>query len=318
MSKRPRLRPRLRTIALATLVVLLSTLPPAAERSTTPVDQVAARLNPFLLTNLITDSIVIEVDWVEGTEPNRDALDAMVKALRDVTAEGKRIELILDEEIPLARWQEAPGEAWEKTALLASTLDADPSAWRERELIYVVYVPDEAKVHGWQLAVPLDDGERRGLVPCAFIYQDELRSDAALWIGPRKIERAILVHELGHALGLVANPDHEREEDKGHCTKPGCVLASRTPRSKTQGAFAALFAGKVPFRYCKRCRRDVSSAQKWWRQRAKDDPHFARDETLKRAAWEASVFAARRARDAKAVTGERVAPGTSHAPDHQH
>ena len=154
-------------------------------------------------------------------------------------------------------------------------------------------------------------------MPCAFIYQDELRSDAALWIGPRKIERAILIHELGHALGLVANPDHERPEDKGHCTRAGCVLASRTPRSKTHGAFAALFAGKVPYKYCKRCRRDVAAARKWWAAQAEADPNFARDEILKRAAWEASVFASKRARTAESGGPSTPAPN-SHAGEPEH
>lgn len=232
-------------------------------------------MNPYLLTNLVSDRLVVEVDWVGGFEPDREALQALQLELESFCAAGKRIEIVIDDEIPPAEWEALPGEYLDKGPLLARYLDHDPGAWEEADLAYLVYAPGEPAILGWTTRLVLEwRGEPR-VVPTVFLFPGSIRREAELWITPRKVERALLVHEAGHLLGLVSNPEHRERDNPGHCTEPRCVMAHYRTRSQLYNAVPAFFAGKIPDDFGDRCRADIERVKAVWGERAREDAGFA-------------------------------------------
>jgi hypothetical protein len=233
-----------------------------------------AGMNPYVLTDLISDEVVFEVDWVEGVRPHEAALEGLEKTLRRYLPEEKRIVIDRDDEIPLAEWNATAGAPAQKGELLARWLDRDPGEWEERELVYVVYVPDPSEYVGLatQVYIEGDDGLR--VVRTLFIHLEEISDESFLWITTRKVEQAILVHEAGHVLGLVSNPDHVEKDNPRHCTEPQCVMAHFRTKSQIYNALPAMFAGKIPDDYGGKCRDDIRRVQEAWARRAARDPGF--------------------------------------------
>lgn len=107
-----------------------------------PQDEIAANtLNPFVLSNLISKRLVVEIDWVEGYAPSELAMRDFRKTLDKYCPVGKSIEVVLDDAIPRERW-EALSQEGEIGPLAAEFLDHDPRRVREYELVYVLYLPD--------------------------------------------------------------------------------------------------------------------------------------------------------------------------------
>ena len=84
------------------------------------------------------------------------------------------------------------------------------------------------------------------------MYMDQIRDEARLWITGATIERTVLVHEAGHAIGL------------NHCTRPDCVMYKPRPedgvwdwRMVLANLAPALFLGRIPDDFCALCRRDL-------------------------------------------------------------
>ena len=120
--------------------------------------------------------------------------------------------------------------------------------------------------------------ERGGSVLTArtvLLFTDRIRRDGLLWITPARIERATLVHELGHALGLVSNPRHTQGNHPAHCTRPRCVMNQPGFGSRIHNALAAFFAAHIPHEYGDLCRADIETAKRMWAALAANHPGFA-------------------------------------------
>ena len=239
-----------------------------------------AGMNPFVLTNLVSPRIVVEIDWVEGSRPSDTSVRVIEDVLREHCEQGKQIEVRLDEEIPRSVWVEAS----DRTGLerfVARFLDGDPSDWRRAELLYVLFVPNggswyEGLLSGMTDRITFSRQEQVGSVRTVFLFTDEMRRDATMWITMRKVERATVVHELGHVLGLVSNPDHVQSKHPGHCKTARCVMHRPGVRAALINGLPAFFAGRIPGRYGSRCRRDIAGAKQAWSERARASPGFAR------------------------------------------
>ena len=109
----------------------------------TGAEAIAATLNPFVLTGLVSERLLLEVDWVEGYRPSHEALLAAESVLREQCDEGRRIDVVIDDAIPRSTWEAHRGrEGLER--LVASRLDADPADWARVEVVYLLYAPDGA------------------------------------------------------------------------------------------------------------------------------------------------------------------------------
>ncbi len=112
------------------------------------------------------------------------------------------------------------------------------------------------------------------MVSTLFLFPEKIRRQAQMWIAPWRVERAVLVHEVGHVLGLVSHPDHQEKGNPRHCTEPQCVMAHQRLRSQLYNALPALFAGKIPDAYGPKCRADIETAKRVWHERAAADPSY--------------------------------------------
>jgi hypothetical protein len=237
-------------------------------------------MNPFVLTNLVSSHLVVEIDRVAGFEPSPAALGAAENLLRTHREEGKQVDVLLGDEIPRSEWEAAVGRSGLEE-LVARYLDRDPADWGRTEIVYVLYVPDGltwygAAVSGMTDRVTFSRDGAVATVQTVLLFTDEIRRDAFMWITPAKIERAILVHELGHVIGLVANPAHAQPGQPRHCNVARCVMHRRGKRAGFVNALSALFAGRIPNRYGKRCLEDIATAKRLWRERAATSPGFVR------------------------------------------
>jgi len=234
-------------------------------------------LDAFLLTDLVSSRLVLEIDWIAGSEPHPEALEGLKQTLAVHLPEGKRIDVLGGEAIDAEEWERARDSLGTLAAMISRHLDHDPRRITEYEVIYVLYVPTsepafEPGLYGRAQTLPLPFGDRRGEVRTVLVFLDQIRRGAALWITRRKVERAILVHEIGHHLGLVANPQHEQPDHPGHCTRKGCVMHRPGAVSGLHNALPALFAGQIPDDYCSLCRADIAEARTSWERQAVQDP----------------------------------------------
>ena len=231
-------------------------------------------MNPFILTNLVSTRVVVEIDWIEGHEPHPKAIEGIKETLREVCPPDKEIVVYLDDEIPLSEWEAASGDFLERAPALAAHLDHLPDVGSGEELIWVLFVPGRDELLGWASQVGVERDDRLSMVSTLFVFPDRIKKQAQLWIGPGRIQRAVAVHELGHELGLVSHPDHQERGNPGHCTEPHCVMAHQRLRGQFYNALPALFAGKIPDAYGDKCRADLETAQRLWHERAATDPGF--------------------------------------------
>ena len=240
----------------------------------------AERLNPYVLTSLVSERLLLEVDWVAGYRPSHAALEGARSFLGKSCAPERRIDIVLDDEIPLATWEAHPGREGLE-GLVADWLDADPSDWRKTEVIYLLYVPDSVPWFEGPLSGIADRilFERKGKVAAVrsvLLFTDEIRRDASFWITTGKVERATLVHELGHVLGLTYNPDHMQRKHPGHCSVARCVMHRPGWRAAWVNGLPAFFAGRIPSGLGRRCAGDIERARSSWAGRAAASPHFVR------------------------------------------
>jgi hypothetical protein len=243
-----------------------------------PTDSLLAGMDPFILTTLVSPRVVVEIDWVEGYRPSPRALRAVDDVLREHCEEGKRVEVQPDDEIPRAVWQRATGRAGLED-LVARYLDGDPSDWDRAEIVYVLYAPDSRPWYGKNVSgmtdrVHFERADAVATVRTVLLFTDEIRRDALLWVTASKVERSTLVHELGHAIGLVSNPEHVQPERPGHCSVARCVMHQAGKRAGFVNGLPALFAGRIPSRFGKRCTDDIETAKRSWSRRAAASPEF--------------------------------------------
>jgi hypothetical protein len=231
-------------------------------------------MNPLLLAEGVGRGLFVEIDWVAGEPPSPRSVEALQAVLRRHAPAGAAIEVLLDEEIPQTAIASLEGRSGLER-LVAEQFDGEPVASNDRELLYLLYLPSGEPFYGGRPSGMLDtvrlatDGEA-GSIPVILLFTDEIRRDAVLWVNAAKVERATLVHELGHLLGLVSNPEHTQRGHPHHCTEPQCVMNRPHAGSSFYNAPAAFFLGRIPDDYCRRCRADIERVQELWRNARPD------------------------------------------------
>jgi hypothetical protein len=208
------------------------------------------QLNRELLT-AANKRIQIVVEWIDGHEPEREALD-------DLAALASRYG-----ERPawwtMANAPEAPRVHWEGDRLVGA-LEPDVS------YVFVRYVGKQLKRFGessW-----LRVGDRK--VYLILMNQEAHRRWRSLVLPERRLEEQTLIHEYGHLLGLPPCDhgyyvDYPSFAGGAHCVNPDCALSKPRFRALLYAAGATGFRRKFLEDYCEQCRRAITTAKAYWR-----------------------------------------------------
>jgi tetratricopeptide (TPR) repeat protein len=237
-------------------------------------------LNPYILTNLISNHLVVELDYVEGCRPSPKALTALERRLRKYCPADKEIRVLLDDEIQLEDWENLGRGRQAVERFVRYNLDHDPRDWEEVEVVYVLYSPRSGpwfggNYFGLTTQVTFEREAQPATVDMVNVFAEAVGEHAILWVGPARVERSTLVHEFGHVLGLVSNRVHTQRGNPQHCTEPQCVMTHPRLRSILYNLVPGFFAGRIPNDYCSKCRADIRATQEAWAKQVQTNPEAA-------------------------------------------
>jgi hypothetical protein len=196
--------------------------------------------------------LLIELDRVEGSRPRPRALRTFLLRLDRYLDKPGGIELRVDAPLPRSEWQE-DGPAIRRLAVR----NRSHFARAGQSSLHVLYGPSYGKYRGYTwLRATMSRYSTRYRAPLVLVLQDRLKP--ILWLTGVKQEASVLVHELGHAVGLVTNPGHG---SGGHCTNAWCLMYDGVDaRTFLLYLFPTLFTGYLPLDWCGDCRRDLYPA----------------------------------------------------------
>ena len=150
--------------------------------------------------------LYVEIDYVEGARPSAGEIEVLRSFLKRFCDKPDGIEIKIDSSIPRA-----------------------VAASRTLESLEAEYIGGERADHAAVLYILFTDssfsGDKRE--PFQPYYQSEpypaifMDRAYAQYFFPAKIRAALLLHEAGHALGLVENPMHAEAR---HCNQKGCRM----------------------------------------------------------------------------------------------
>lgn len=148
-----------------------------------------------LLWSGLYPDVTLQIDFVTGAAPGEFALDALERAVRELTGR-QRVEIVGPRAIEGARGD--PDRNWTPEGMdsfVERHFPAQPR-WRgEGPLLHILYL-DGTMDTGDRRLFGFSSGYEIFVLPHAF------RADVE-FPGQDRIERAVILHEFGHSLGLV-------------------------------------------------------------------------------------------------------------------
>lgn len=154
---------------------------------------------------------MVEVRTQSGADPQQASIDHLTSVLRDAT--GKTVTVTQGPGI------DGEAKSWSGDDL-RSTAGAGAAQGGGRSVIHLLFV------HG----IYSDDNTVLGVAArgdLAAIFVDQVAAASTPLIGSSAIETAVVMHEVGHLLGLVDLYLHTGREDPehpGHSTNSGSVM----------------------------------------------------------------------------------------------
>ncbi len=204
------------------------------------------------------DKWVIEVDTVQGMAPPASAMSLLKQRLDSVASKPGGIELRTDDALP------ARGGTWTDKDLQAySRAHLDAKTGGDTAVLHLLFVDGEYS-RGEVLGVTFLSSRGGNVVSSGpvIIFSDAIRNACAnplaLCTNPDPVFGPVLVHEFGHAMGLVNSGapmkvDHEDEANPGHSSSRSSVMYYAVERVDV----LSQFTGTIPSDYDANDRADL-------------------------------------------------------------
>ncbi len=202
-------------------------------------------------------SVLVEIDYIAGRPPSGLALDALEEALVTYLDKPDGISLLVDDEIPLS---ESPG-AWSPQdirALEEQYRDHHRDPATGEMVLYFVYL-DGHSVY--------DDGEGRVLGhtlsgSSLAMFKDTILDRGGPPFVVEQVEPKVIVHELGHVLGLVDNglpmqTDRLDHQHGKHDLDPDCLMHWTVSSDRV----VDVIQGNASTEFCSHCEDDMAAAR---------------------------------------------------------
>jgi hypothetical protein len=196
----------------------------------TPVDAASnsepGQLAGRFLRDTTYGSLVVEVDYPVGRAPDADAIDALVNRLNRVCRKPGGVTVVLDDAIPLEDFPALED---------ATSLENLEISWRGRyadastgvAVLYVLCVPGGH----------VDDTKTQRALGMAFggssvaLFLDATDRGTDVFATTAEMRAMVLMHEVGHMLGLVNNgtpmvAPHEDPDHPQHCDDATCLMSA--------------------------------------------------------------------------------------------
>jgi len=228
------------------------------------------------LTDREYDEIYIEVDYIEGNAPRDGAMQHLIQQLDEV-CDKNSISWHLDDSISMTR-EEYSHDDWQRLE------DKHRDHYRDddkgRAVMYFLYLNGRAAESGNIVGVAYHGSS-------VVMFKERADSAATFRITEEEIERAVLVHEAGHLLGLVNikhtehSGDHPDPNDpiqpSHHCGHTNrytddttlidyydCVMYHMIESQgwDAESSWINNILGDVPNSFCEDCRRDLEELRR--------------------------------------------------------
>lgn len=239
--------PLLALLVIAAVALAGCNVGPLVDRTSRPGSAAHALVSPSAYAKL-----VVEIDHPAGSAPNAEAINVLKSTLVEVTGRSAdAIQIIQEATIPSEPNKKYTYDEIEEL----EDQHRSRHTGGDTAVLYVVYVA------GGQA----DDTDRSRTLGAAYhgtslvMFKGNIRAGAQggilnpLAVEERCIERSVLVHEFGHAAGLVnlGTPmvrPHEDGENRGHSTNKASVMYHAV--ENTQDLFA-FFGGcaDIPYHF---------------------------------------------------------------------
>ncbi|MCY2932204.1 MAG: hypothetical protein NTV86_22450 [Planctomycetota bacterium] len=190
--------------------------------------------------------LTIEVDAVEGCQPDQAALDDLGEFLKTHTS--REIDWVRKEPIPRSAAQGVPAKVLATRNARGLPLNANQAGGA---YLYVLFY-DGGNKGPW--------GHTAAFYPCIAV---DMSASSTVFpgLGARRFLSLTLRHEAGHVLGLCRNPKHG---NGAHCTNESCLMWARVVATVSIGK--AIFGGdpvtEPPKKLCEACRADLLSIRR--------------------------------------------------------
>ncbi len=190
---------------------------------------------------------IIEVDYVDGHAPTQSALDLLKQRMAA---------LVHKDSITITTNGGVEGRStWTDDAIRAtSTRHLDQKSGSGTVVTHVLYL-DGSYSKGSVLGVTYGNKE------VVAMFDETISNSANLFFSASTIERAVLVHEFGHVLGLVNTgtpmaQNHEDPENSGHSNNRDSVMYWAVETTDV----TQIFTGGLPNSFDQADRNDICKA----------------------------------------------------------